>query len=225
MSLLTTMLLPEIRWIRSGRSSGDPAGAGQQADSGNRTRRLGFCRELGPSGEGRLKGAPAEPGAARMCRRRLQSAPALVRMASVSEIERSPTMRHAGLVGILTALSALGLAMPSLAAPERLKGQRFIDVMSDNTLSGTTASGAAFNMYFLDGGDVTYEDSSGEHDQGRWLMDSDGDVCITWRARNPEYQNCYTVTVDRNQITWAGKGGSGEGLLRGGVGTSFLKHR
>jgi hypothetical protein len=33
-------------------------------------------------------------------------------------------------------------------------------------------------MYFADGGDVTYEDSSGEHHRGRWQMDPDGDVCV-----------------------------------------------
>jgi hypothetical protein len=134
------------------------------------------------------------------------------------------TMRRAELLTILLASSPLWLATPSLAAPEQLKGQNFIDVMSGNTVSGTAASGAAFNLYFVDGGDVTYEDSSGEHDNGRWLMDPDGDVCIKWRKRNPGQQNCYRVTVDGDHITWKGKGGSGEALLRGGVGTSFLKH-
>ncbi len=70
-------------------------------------------------------------------------------------------MRHAGLLGMVTALAALGLATPSSGAPEQLKGLNFIDVMSGNTLSGTTPSGAAFNMYFVDGGDVTYEEFLG----------------------------------------------------------------
>jgi hypothetical protein len=97
-------------------------------------------------------------------------------------------------------------------------------VRCNNTVSGTAASGAAFNLYFLDGGAVNYQDSSGEHDQGRWLMDKDGDVCITWRKHNPDQQNRYRVSVDGDQISWQGKSGSGEALLRGGVGTSFLKH-
>jgi hypothetical protein len=133
-------------------------------------------------------------------------------------------MRGAQLLGMLVSLSAVGLATPSLAAPEQLKGERFIDAMSGNTVSGTAASGAAFNIYFVEGGDVTYEDTSGEHDQGRWQMDPDGDVCITWRKRDPEHQSCYRVTVDGDQLTWKGKGASGEALLRGGVGESFLKH-
>jgi hypothetical protein len=133
-------------------------------------------------------------------------------------------MRRAELLGILLASAPLWLATPSLAGPEQLKGQNFIDVMSGNTVSGTTPSGAAFNMYFVDGGDVTYEDSSGDHDNGRWLIDPDGDVCVTWRKRDPEHQSCYLVTVDGDHVSWQGKGGSGEALLRGGVGTSFLKH-
>jgi hypothetical protein len=133
-------------------------------------------------------------------------------------------MRCAQLLGILVTLSALGLATPSLAAPEVLKGERFIDVMNGNTVSGTTASGAAFNIYFVEGGDVTYEDSSGAHDNGRWSMDPDGDVCITWRKHDAGHQSCYLVTANGDQVTWKGKTGSHEALLRGGVGTSFLKH-
>jgi hypothetical protein len=134
-------------------------------------------------------------------------------------------MRPAEMLRILVAVSALGLAPPAQGAPEQLKGPRFIDVMSGNTLSGSTSSGAAFNMYFLEGGQVTYEDSAGERDRGRWLMDPDGDVCIKWQARNPERESCYRVTVDGDKVTWKGKGGSGKALLRGSVGTTFLKLR
>ncbi len=133
-------------------------------------------------------------------------------------------MRPAELLGRLVTLVALGLATPSQAAPELLKGMRFIDVMSGNTVSGTAASGAEYNMYFVDGGDVTYDDSAGVHDHGRWLIDPEGDVCIRWHERDPEHQSCYRVTVDGDNLTWSGKGGKGEAMLRGGVGTSFLKH-
>jgi hypothetical protein len=132
-------------------------------------------------------------------------------------------MRHRDLLGLLTALTALGLAAPALAAPEQLKGPRFIDVMSDNTLSGKTPDGADFNMYFLDGGGVTYEDSAGEHDRGRWLMDAEGAVCITWQGQSEEH--CFKAFVDGDRVSWQGKSGSGEGTLRGGVGAGFLKPR
>jgi hypothetical protein len=133
-------------------------------------------------------------------------------------------MRRAQLLAILLASGPLALATPALAAPEQLKGMNFIDVMSGNTVSGTTPAGAAFNLYFVDGGDVSYEDSAGEHDNGRWLIDPEGDVCITWRKHDPGHQSCYRVSVDGDHVTWQGKAGSGEALLRGGVGESFLKH-
>ena len=75
------------------------------------------------------------------------------------------------------------------------------------------------------GGEVTYEDSSGARDRGRWQMDPDGDVCITWRERSPDQEHCYRVSVDGDHVSWEGKEGSGEALLRGGVGSSFLKQR
>lgn len=132
-------------------------------------------------------------------------------------------MRHSNLPGLLVILAALGLATPSLAAPEELKGIRFIDVMSDNTLSGKTGSGTEFNMYFVDGGGVTYEDAAGKHERGRWEMDPDGDVCITWDGESG--QDCFKVYVDGDRVSWEGKGGSGQGILRGGIGESFLKPR
>lgn len=123
------------------------------------------------------------------------------------------------------------VALAANAAPEQLKGIRFIDVMQGNTVSGTqgntvsgtTSSGAEFNLYFVAGGEVTYEDSSGARDRGRWQMDPDGDVCITWRERSPDQEHCYRVSVDGDQVSWEGKEGSGEALLRDGVGSSFLK--
>ena len=66
------------------------------------------------------------------------------------------------------------------AAAEQLKGSRFIEVMQDNTLSGTTADGAAYNLYFLPGGEATYDDATGARDRGRWSMDADGDVCVSF---------------------------------------------
>jgi hypothetical protein len=132
-------------------------------------------------------------------------------------------MRWQSVTLVLPGAACLVVASAAAAAPEQLKGMRFIDVMQDNTLSGTTASGAEFNMYFVAGGGVTYEDSSGVRDRGRWQMDPDGDVCITWRERQPDQEHCYRVTVDGDHVSWEGKAGSGDALLRGGVGSSFLK--
>jgi hypothetical protein len=120
------------------------------------------------------------------------------------------------------ALAAFALA-PVLAhaAPEQLKGSRFIEAMQDNTLSGTTADGAAYNLYFLPGGEVSYDDSTGARDRGRWWMDPDGDVCVTFTEVDDGRAGCYRVEIDGRTVTWQGKAG-GQGMLRGGVAESFL---
>jgi hypothetical protein len=119
-------------------------------------------------------------------------------------------------------LAAVALA-PALAhgAPEQLKGSRFIEVMQDNTLSGTTGDGAAYNLYFLPGGEVTYDDSTGARDRGRWSMDSEGDVCISFEQIDDARAQCYRVEVDGSTVTWQGKT-RGNTSLRGGVAESFL---
>jgi len=119
-------------------------------------------------------------------------------------------------------LAALALAPGwAQAAPEQLRGSRFIEVMGDNTLSGTTADGAAYNLYFLPGGEVTYDDSAGARDRGRWSMDQDGDVCVSFEAVDDGRAQCYRVEVDGRTVSWRGKAG-GQAELRGGIAESFL---
>lgn len=117
------------------------------------------------------------------------------------------------------------LAGPAFAQPEPLKGTRFLDVMENNTLSGTTEDGTAYNLYFLSGGELTYEDASGARDRGRWSMGPGGDVCVRFEQVDDGRQHCFDVEVDGRKLTWRGKGGEGKGTLRGGVAESFLKPR
>ena len=118
---------------------------------------------------------------------------------------------------LLAALGAATAVAPTAlkAAPEALRGDRFITVMADNTLSGETESGARFHMYFLPGGQVTYRDSAGEDDRGRWRLDDSGDVCITWSGSDQEH--CSRIMLDGDAVSWEGKAGSGRGTLRGGI--------
>jgi len=118
---------------------------------------------------------------------------------------------------LLAALGAAIVVAPTAAnaAPEALRGDRFINVMADNTLSGETEGGARFDMYFLPGGQVTYRDSAGEDDRGHWRLDDAGDVCITWSGSDQEH--CFRVTLDGEAVSWEGKSGSGRGRLRGGI--------
>lgn len=115
------------------------------------------------------------------------------------------------------AMLAPVLVAATVLAAEVLRGDRFINVMSNNTLTGETKAGARFDVYFLPGGLVTYRDSAGVDDRGHWRIDDDGDVCITWTSSDPDQEQCFRVTLDGNRVSWKGKSGSGEGTLRGTI--------
>ena len=124
--------------------------------------------------------------------------------------------------GILFAV-AVWTAAPAAGAPLPVRGGQFISMMQGNTLSGTNASGATVNIYFLAGGIATYEDTTGTRDSGSWHIDKDGDVCVAWQNPADRQEGCFRVTVDGSKVTWEGKGGGGRGTLRGGVGALSLK--
>jgi hypothetical protein len=112
---------------------------------------------------------------------------------------------------------ALAAATALAADAEVLRGDRFINVMRNNTLTGETEGGARFDVYFLPGGLVTYRDAAGADDRGQWRIDRDGDVCITWASLEPGKEECFRVTLDGSRVSWEGKTGSGEGTLRGTI--------
>jgi hypothetical protein len=122
----------------------------------------------------------------------------------------------------LVAIIAL-MAAEAHGDPRPVKGDQFITMMESNTLSGHTAAGTAFNIYFLPGGVATYTDDTGARDSGNWHLDKDGDVCVAWRDPAERQQGCFRVTVDGDKVGWEGKQGGGRGVLRGGISETFLK--
>ena len=106
--------------------------------------------------------------------------------------------------------------------PRLLTGDEFITVMQNNTLSGTTAAGDAFNVYFLPGGAATYKDATGAHDTGVWHLDKGG-ICLDWRNPRDKEQGCFRVLVDGDSVTLEGPAGSSRAILRGGISETFLK--
>jgi hypothetical protein len=126
-------------------------------------------------------------------------------------------------LNILFAVVVAAMATPASAAPHVLRGDEFITVMQDNTLSGRTTSGTAFDIYFLPGGAATYREATGTHDTGSWHLDSDGDVCVAWRNPREVQQGCFRVAVDGHKVTWQGKTGSSRAALRGDITETFLK--
>ena len=124
---------------------------------------------------------------------------------------------------ILIALVIAATAAPAGAEPQAVRGDQFITMMHSNTLSGTTAAGDAFNIYFLAGGIATYQEAGGTRDTGSWHLDKDGDVCVAWHNSADRQDGCFRVTVDGAKVAWEGKAGSGRAALRGGVSEMFLK--
>jgi hypothetical protein len=128
----------------------------------------------------------------------------------------------------VTSLACLIAFMLIVAAPAQstvLKGDLFVEVMNGNTLSGFTLKGVPFNLYFLPGGSATYDEKGGISDIGRWRMSKAGRVCVTWRKWQPGREHCYMVRLKGRTITWTGTGGSGSGLLRGYIASSYLRMR
>jgi len=126
-------------------------------------------------------------------------------------------------VVILIALAVAATGAPADAAPMAVRGDQFITMMNGNTLSGTTAAGKAFNIYFLAGGIATYQEAGGTRDGGSWHLDKDGDVCVAWQNPAERQEGCFRVTVDGAKVAWEGKAGSGRATLRGGVSEMLLK--
>jgi len=115
---------------------------------------------------------------------------------------------------------ALAAALPARA--EDLQGDRFITALKDNTVSGKTAAGTAYNLYFLEGGTATYGDASGRRVGGHWQLDRSGDVCVTWQSETAFPTGCYRVQTDGSSIAWSSKDRSSDQTLRGSVTNAFL---
>jgi hypothetical protein len=123
------------------------------------------------------------------------------------------------------ALMLLGSVAPLTAEPKPLRGNRFFTVMERNTLTGKTAAGVSFQLFFVAGGRATYEDDSGRSDHGRWWLDEVGDVCIEWSQLEQGGTQCFQVTLDGDTIAWRGKTGTGSGQLRGTITDGVLEAR
>jgi hypothetical protein len=125
----------------------------------------------------------------------------------------------------LNVVLALLLLLPAAAAaePRPIRWGDFVTMMQGNTLSGKTAAGTVFNMYFIAGGNATYQEVGGTRDFGTWHLDQDGDVCVVWKNSPDSANGCFRVTVDGNKVAWEGKETGGSGVLRGGVTETFLK--
>src|SRR5262245_28467614 len=118
---------------------------------------------------------------------------------------------------------ALGIALAASnpAAADILRGDRVIAAMKDNTVSGRTMAGIAYNFYFLPGGAAAYSDAAGRRIAGHWQLDRTGDVCVIWNGDTPLRAGCYRVSVNARRVTWTNKSTRVDDEVRGTVINGF----
>lgn len=123
---------------------------------------------------------------------------------------------RAGIAAALT-LAVLG----AHAADATLRRPELAETLKDNTVSGETASGTHYNLYFLQGGQVTYADAGGHHDSGTWRMSENGDVCLRWHNSTTPGEGCFHVTLDGRGMTWVNGDRKVQLVLQGAVTSRF----
>ncbi len=117
----------------------------------------------------------------------------------------------------LTALGAVALLASVPAEAKSLRGDAFITAMDGNTLTGKSADGTPYKLYFLPGGQATIQEGSGQPQYGHWTLDKSGDVCLKWSGDVASEDGCYRVEVVGHKVTWSNKDGSQKARLFGGV--------
>jgi hypothetical protein len=120
---------------------------------------------------------------------------------------------------------ALGAVVSAAALPAHaliLQGDRFVTAMKDNTVSGRTAAGTVYNLYFLPGGAVTYSDAAGHRASGGWRLDEVGDICLSWHGNAALPAGCYRVRANGRSLVWGTDAAHTDETLRGAVTGAFL---
>jgi hypothetical protein len=100
-----------------------------------------------------------------------------------------------------------------------------VEILKDNTVSGHTASGVPYNLYFLEGGRVTYADAAGQRDSGVWRIGEKGEVCLRWQGVGTPGEGCSSVNIEGHDMTWADGDGESRSVLRGTVTSDYLEKR
>ena len=126
---------------------------------------------------------------------------------------------------ISTFVLAFGVVLSAAVLPAHaliLQGDRFVTAMKDNTVSGRTGAGTAYNLYFLPGGAVTYSDAAGRRESGNWRLDQVGDVCVSWHGNAAMPAGCYRVRANDRSLAWGNDSAHTAETLRGAVTNAFL---
>ena len=115
----------------------------------------------------------------------------------------------------MTLTAAALAAQPAMA--KDLRGDAFITALNGNTLTGKLPDGKPFNLYFLPGGQASYQETAGQTHFGTWKLDENGDVCVQWAPGGQMANGCFQVSLDGDKVTWSNMDGTHQGGLLGGV--------
>lgn len=120
-------------------------------------------------------------------------------------------------ITFVVAAALLFTATSAFAQSRQVKGSEFVTIMKGNTLSATSNAGVEYKAYFIGGGIATYEDENGKRDHGKWRINSNDEVCVTWNTIAEGQERCARVYENGNELVWKGEHISGEGKLLGTV--------
>ncbi|NKB56588.1 MAG: hypothetical protein GKS00_09645 [Alphaproteobacteria bacterium] len=97
-------------------------------------------------------------------------------------------------------LAAVFATTALIAAPEThaadddvVSTKQNLHVYKGNTALGTSPSGRKFRVYFGTDGTVSYSDSKGLSQKGKWLITDDGMMCYDWQRWK---DRCYSHRKD-----------------------------
>jgi hypothetical protein len=113
------------------------------------------------------------------------------------------------------ALLAALAVQPAIA--KDLRGDAFITALKGNTLIGQAPDGKPVNLYFLPGGQTSYQEAGRQALFGTWNLDQNGDVCVKWAQGVAVESGCFRVSMEGTKVTWSNKNGTHVGGLLGTV--------
>jgi hypothetical protein len=87
-------------------------------------------------------------------------------------------------------------------ARTRLTGSEIASLLSDNTASGTTASGQPYWVHFNRDGTLYYRQSTNYSDNGTWQATADGRLCSRLAHVNSGVGECYTLYRSGTQYVY-----------------------
>lgn len=90
----------------------------------------------------------------------------------------------------LAAVLAASVIWNTSQAGDILSSTEVGQLLSGNTLTGTTKKGDKFWVLYREDGTAGMIMSSGFKDKGKWRVESDGRICNTWKKLNKGKQIC-----------------------------------